>query len=89
MIYEFKQKSDLNTEADRFYKYVDKIRYCGSKQESVDQIILINGLNDAAEQDEWMGMMQTFKKFINDSVVSKVDTLVTEQASAREDVKEL
>jgi hypothetical protein len=50
---------------------------------------LFNGLQDNADQDEWMGMIQTFKIFISESVIDKINTLVKEQAKNKEDVKEI
>ena len=67
IIYEFKQKQELNAESDRFYKFLAYLRSFGKDQEPVDQVFLINGIQEQEDNDEYIGMIQTFKKIIKES----------------------
>ena len=69
---------ELNDEADRFFEFDRKVRSGEEQQETVDQVILINGLKEQVEDGDWIGVIQTFKKFINESVV----TLLVEKYDA-------
>jgi ABC-type multidrug transport system fused ATPase/permease subunit len=57
MIYEFKQKGQLNAEADRFFDFIRAVKSCGQEQETVDQVLLINCMSEEVEQEEWEGIM--------------------------------
>ena len=80
MNYEYTQKQGLNDECDRFFKIMKKFKSCGQNyKNTVTQVILINGQKQYFDDDEYLGIIQTFKKFINESVVDKINDSITYQ----------
>jgi hypothetical protein len=73
--YEFKQKSDLNGEADRFFKFIDSFR-SGTESHVVDQVIVINGIDEASEEDKTVQAIQSVKDFFREKVVEKMDVMM-------------
>ena len=90
IVYEFKQKQELNAETDRFYKFLNYVRSFGKAQEPIDQVFLINGMEAQVDDDEYLGMIQTFKKIIKSSVADKIQAVtakVEDVYTKVEDVK--
>ena len=88
MTHEYAQKKDLNDECDRFYKFMKRIRSCGKKLESQAQVIVINAQDGYFNEEEWSGLIQTFKLFIKEAVVSKIDAQSEATQAELKDVKD-
>ena len=66
MIHEYRQKQQLNDECDRFWEVVKYIQNYGKEvNDAVAQVILINSeKKEPLADDDWVGLIQTFKKII-------------------------
>ena len=66
----------MNDEADRFFNFYNYIKSGGKmKNDTIAQVILINSEKKTVDDDDWIGLIQTFKRIINDKVMFKMNEM--------------
>ena len=79
MVYEYQQMQELNDEYDRFNRVWMTIKNIMSNRGfiyktyvPIDQVILISSINKDSDKDEFIGLIQTLKKYLDDNVIDKM-----------------
>ena len=65
------QRQELNDECDRFFSYLEDVKFWNKKNASfISQMVIVNCNIDDILGEEWQGVIQTLKRFILEKVMT-------------------